>query len=208
MSDFLLTQIINYGAPFFGLLLFLGALGIPVGASALLIAAGAFAQQGFLDWQPAAVFGLLGAVFGDALSFGLGYYAKEAVEIRFGRSSTWKSAQSAFDSRAGLAVYLTRFLITALAIPINLIAASSGMHFRRFMTYDVLGETTWIMLYGGLGYWFGSQWEVVSTFISNFGGLMLGLVFLLGGMVLALRLSRSKSAPVEQPDPSIGARNM
>jgi membrane protein DedA with SNARE-associated domain len=197
MSDFLLTQIINYGAPFFGLLLFLGALGIPVGASVLLIAAGAFAQQGFLVWQPTAVFGLVGAILGDALSFGLGYYAREAVEIRFGGSPAWKSAQSAFDSRAGLAVYLTRFLVTALALPINLIAASSGMRFRRFMTYDVLGETTWILLYGGLGYWFGSQWEVVSDFISDFGGLMLGLVFLLGGILLALRWLRSKNIPAE-----------
>ena len=206
MADFLLTQIINYGAPFFGFLLFLGALGIPVGASVLLIAAGAFAQQGFLVWQPTAAFGLFGALLGDALSFGLGYYAREAVEIRFGGSSAWKSAQSAFDSRAGLAVFLTRFLVTALAVPINLIAASSGMRFRHFMTYDVLGETTWILLYGGLGYWFGSQWEVVSDFISNFGGLMLGLVFLLGGIVLSLRGLRSKNAPDEQPEPRVERR--
>ena len=40
MADYLLTQIINYGAPLFGLILFLGALGIPIPASILLIAAG------------------------------------------------------------------------------------------------------------------------------------------------------------------------
>ena len=32
MSDYLLTLIINYGAPAFGVLVFLGALGVPVGA--------------------------------------------------------------------------------------------------------------------------------------------------------------------------------
>ena len=46
MSDFLLTQVINFGAPLIGLILLLGALGFPVGASVVVIAAGAFSQQG------------------------------------------------------------------------------------------------------------------------------------------------------------------
>ena len=49
MSEFLLTQVINYGTPLIGLILFLGALGFPVGASVVVIAAGAFGQQGILD---------------------------------------------------------------------------------------------------------------------------------------------------------------
>jgi membrane-associated protein len=192
MSNFLLTQIINYGAPLFGLILFLGALGFPVGASVVLIAAGAFSEQGILAWLPTAVLGLLGAVIGDVLSFSIGFYAKDWVNNRFGNSKAWKSAEETFDARAGLAIYLTRFLITALAIPINLIAGGSGIKFRRFMTYDTLGELTWIVLYGGLGYLFGSQWELVSTFLDNFGGLMLGLIILASGIALALRKLRNE----------------
>ena len=70
MSDFLLTQVINFGAPLIGLILLLGALGLPVGASVVVIAAGAFSQQGVLDWYSAIVIGLTGAVIGDALSYG------------------------------------------------------------------------------------------------------------------------------------------
>ncbi len=190
MSDFLLTQIINYGAPLFALFLFLGALGIPVGASVLVIAAGAFSQQGILEWPITALFGLLGSVLGDAISFGIGFYAKDWVDGRFGKSSVWKNAQATFDARAGLAIYLTRFLITALALPTNLIAGGSGIRFRRFMAYDSLGEFTWIFLYGGLGYLFGSQWELASDFISNFGGLILGVVILGGGVWLGFRRMR------------------
>jgi membrane-associated protein len=178
MSDYLLTQVINYGAPLFGLILFLGALGLPVGASVVLIAAGAFSQQGILAWLPTAALGLLGAVLGDALSFSIGFYAKDWINQRFGNSKAWQSAEASFDERAGPAIFLTRFLVTALAIPTNLIAGGSGIKFRRFMTYDALGETIWIILYGGLGYFFGSQWELVSTFLSNFGGLMMGVVIL------------------------------
>ena len=197
MSDYLLTLIINYGAPVFAVLLFLGALGVPVGASVLVIAAGAFSQQGLLDWPVAAMLGLIGAVIGDAVSFGIGFYAKDGVDRRFGRSSVWRNAKQAFDRRAGLAIYLTRFLITALAIPTNLIAGGSGIQFRRFMFYDSLGELTWIVLYGGLGYIFGSQWELVSEFISNFGGLILGLVILGAGIWLGTRRLRSAYSPKE-----------
>jgi membrane-associated protein len=191
MSDFLLTQIINHGAPLFGLILFFGALGIPVPASILLIAAGAFSQQGILDALSTGLLGLLGAVLGDAASFSMGHYAKDWVDQRFAASSAWKNAQQTFAARAGMAVYLTRFLITALAIPTNLIAGGSGFRFRKFMTYDIAGETTWILLYGGLGYWFGSEWELVSDFIDNFGGLMLGIVILIAGIVLAIRWSKT-----------------
>ena len=195
MSEFLLTQVINYGAPIFGFILLLGALGVPVGASVVLIAAGAFSQQGILNWLPAAALGLLGAVIGDAISFCIGYYAKDWVDRHFGNSKAWKSAEASFDARAGLAIFLTRFLITALAIPTNLIAGGSGIQFRRFITYDSLGEFTWIILYGGLGYFFGSQWELVSTFISNFGGLMLGLLILVSGVWLAMRRFRNELSP-------------
>lgn len=201
MSDYLLTLLINYGAPVFAILLFLGALGVPVGASALVIAAGAFSQQGILDWPVIAVLGLIGAIIGDAVSFGIGYYAKDWVDRRFGRSSAWRSAKQAFEERAGLAIYLTRFLITALAIPTNLIAGGGGIRFRRFMVYDSFGELTWIILYGGLGYLFGSQWELVSEFISNFGGLILGLVILGVGIWLwTKRLRNIESAKEKVPE--------
>jgi membrane-associated protein len=201
MSDYLLTQIINYGAPLFGLILFLSALGAPLPASFLLVAAGAFSQQGFLDWFSIAIFGLLGAVAGDAMSFGIGFYARKWVSKRMEGSPSWISAQKSFDARAGLAIYLTRFLITALAVPTNLIAGGSGIRFRRFMVYDSLGELTWIVLYGGLGYIFGSQWELVSEFISNFGGLILGLVILGVGIWLwTNRLRNMESAEQKIPE--------
>ncbi|MGZ9222718.1 MAG: DedA family protein, partial [Anaerolineales bacterium] len=102
----------------------------------------------------------------------------------------WRSAKQSFEDRAGLAIFLTRFLITALAVPTNLIAGGGGIQFRRFIVYDSIGELTWIILYGGLGYVFGSQWEVVSEFISNFGGLILGIVLLGVGIWLARRRLR------------------
>jgi membrane protein DedA with SNARE-associated domain len=176
MSDFLLTQVINFGAPLIGLIILLGALGFPVGASVVVIAAGAFSQQGILDWYSAIIIGLAGAMIGDMLSYSMGYYAKGWTEKRFGNSSPWINAKESFQNNAGWAIFLTRWLITAVAIPTNLIAGGSGYKFSHFLFYDATGELTWLLLYGGLGYWFGSQWELVYDFMSNFGGLVLGVV--------------------------------
>jgi membrane-associated protein len=198
MADYLLTQIINYGAPLFGFILFLAALGFPLPASILLVAAGAFSQQGILNGFAIAIFGLLGVVAGDATSFGMGFYAKNWVSKRMEGSPSWRNAQKSFYARAGLAIYLTRFLITGLAVPTNLIAGGSGIQFRRFIIYDSLGELTWIVLYGGLGYLFGSQWELVGEFISNFGGLILGLVLLGGGLWWWTRWARNSANSKEK----------
>ena len=82
MSDYFLTQVINYGAPLFALTIFLGALGLPVGASLMVIAVGAFSQQGYFDFWLMSALGLLGALAGDALSYSLGYYGRDWAQTR------------------------------------------------------------------------------------------------------------------------------
>jgi membrane protein DedA with SNARE-associated domain len=192
LTDSLLTGVLIYGAPAFGLALLLGALGIPLPGSLFVVAAGAFVRQGVLDGPLAAIFGLGGALLGDSLSYGLGRFARDWVQRRFGPSPTWRKAQATFDRRGGLAVYLTRFLLTPLAIPVNLIAGGSGYTFWRFMTYAAAGEITWLALYGGLGYAFGSQWELISQFMSDFSGLLIGVAALGAGVYFLVYFQRTR----------------
>lgn len=192
MSDFLLTQIINYGAPILGAIVFIGAMGAPFPATVIVIAVGAFCKQGFLSWYTTGLVALVCVVMGDSLSYAMGYYAREPVLRRFGTSERWAQAESTFNRWGGMSVLLTRFLITGLAVPVNLIAGTSNFPFRKFFLYDLLGEAIWVFGYGGLGYLFGTQWELIGTFISNFGSLTLGLVILLTGIILAIRWLRSR----------------
>jgi len=57
-----------------------------------------------------------------------------------------------------------------------------------------------IVLYGGLGYIFGSQWEAISQFISDFSGLLVGVVALGAGIYFLVRRRRRKEVPL-QPQP-------
>lgn len=190
MSDFLLTQIINYGAPSLGVVVFLAALGIPFPATAIMIAVGAFGREGFLPWHTTGLVALTCVILGDCLGYGLGYYVRGPVLRRFGDSERWIKAESFFQQRGGLSIFLTRFLVTGIASPVNIIAGTSNISFRTFLIYDLAGESIWVVGYGGLGYLFGNQWEVVSEFISSFGGLIIGLVLLGVGIWLGMKRLR------------------
>ena len=187
MSDFLLTQIINYGAPILGVIVFISALGAPFPCTLLVIAAGAFAKQGLLTWYTTGLTALAFVVLGDNLSYAMGHFAREPVLRRFQDSENWIKAETSFNRWGGMSVFWTRFLITGIAVPVNLIAGTSGFGIRRFFFYDLLGEAIWIFGYGGLGYLFGTQWEVVSDVLSNISGLSLGLVILGIGIWLGVR---------------------
>lgn len=187
MSDFLLTQIINYGAPILGVIVFIGAMGAPFPGTLLIIAAGAFARQGLLTWYTTGLVTLAFVVLGDNLSYTMGHYARGPVLRRFQNSERWNQAEQTFNRWGGMAVVWTRFLITGIAVPVNLIAGTSGFGLRRFFIYDLVGETIWVFGYGGLGYLFGTQWEVISELLSNISGFALGLVLLGIGVWLGIR---------------------
>lgn len=194
MSEYLLTQVINYGAPLLAIVIFIGALGLPLPCTLLIIAAGAFAHQGILAWHTTAIICLTSVIIGDSLSYFMGYYLRELVLNRFSGTPGWRQAEQAFQKWGPLSIFFSRFLITAIALPVNLLAGTGRFPYKKFIVYDILGETVWVFGYGGLGYLFGSEWELVSDFISNFGGLLLGLLFFVFGIRQAANWQKQNKA--------------
>jgi membrane-associated protein len=198
LTEYILAYILTYGVIALGLALLIGAIGIPIPTTLLVVAGGAFIRQGLLSLPLVAVIGLIAAVTGDSLSYGIGSYAGGWVERRYGATAAWQSARGSFVRHGAWSIYLSRFLLTSIAIPVNLIAGSTSFGYRRFFPLVLIGEFTWLALFGGLGYAFGSQWEVISTFASDFGGLVFGLVILVAGLYLAFRLLRKNRLPSNQ----------
>jgi membrane protein DedA with SNARE-associated domain len=190
LTDFFLTGLITYGPLVLGLALLLGAMGLPMPIPLLGLAAGAFARQGLIDWKTLSALGLMGAVLGDSVSYAVGRFAGGWVQGRLGGSSGWQKAGDQFQQRGALAVYVTRFLLTPLAVPTSMIAGSSGYAFRRFLAYAVAGDITWIALYCGLGYIFGSRWQVISQLVSHYLGWLGGAAVVGIGVYFLLRRSR------------------
>jgi len=182
MTQYLITQVINYGTPLLALIVFIGGLGVPLPCTPLVIAAGAFAKQNILPWPSTAIISIISVVIGDSISYSMGYYFRERVITRFSATPRWLRAEQSFQKWGPLSIFFSRFLVTPIALPVNLLSGTTGLPFRVFLTYDLLGEIIWILGYGGLGYFFSSNWEPISNFISNFGGLLVVVIILIIGI--------------------------
>jgi membrane protein DedA with SNARE-associated domain len=162
LSSLLLTLIGTYGAPALALGLMLAALGAPLPSTLLVLTGGALVQMGALDLPTTLGLALGCVVLGDGLSYAMGRLFCGPIRRRWGRTAAWQRAEALVRRRGGLAVLLTRFALTPLAIPVNLAAGGSGFSFRHFLAYDLTGEVIWLLGYGALGYLFGSQWAAVA----------------------------------------------
>lgn len=195
LGSLFLSAMTTAGPAALALALFLGPLGLPIPTGLLVVAAGAFARQGLMPLAPVAVLGLGATLLGDAASYLLGRFARGWAG-RLGssrRASAWQRAREQFRRRGGPAIYATRVLLTALDVPTNLIAGSSGYSFRRFLAWDVAGRVTWLLLYGGLGFLFSNQWQAVTALLGGYGlwvGIAVGVIFLLVHLVRRLRRPR------------------
>lgn len=187
ISDFLLTALLNQGNLLLGVALFLAALGIPLPASMLVIAAGAFTRQGVLAWEGAATAALLGAVAGDGCSYLVGRYGLDRMSTRLQDAVRQSITAKRFARWGGWSVFVTRFLLTPVALPVNLLAGSTRYPWHRFMGAVLAGELAWVALFGGLGYVFADQWESMSQLASDFGGVLVGIALTAVGVMLVWR---------------------
>ncbi|MGQ0600322.1 MAG: DedA family protein [Anaerolineales bacterium] len=194
LSEFLLTSMQTYGAWVLGAATLISALGMPLPATMLLVAAGAFAQQGLLDWQTAIVLAALGAVLGDQVSYWMGWSGSALTLRRVRATPAWQHAQGLFQRWGGLAIFLSRFALTPLALPVNLLAGSTRYGAWRFFGPAALGEILWVLIFGGLGFAFADQWANVSALTNDLSTYFLVLMALLLGSAYWLRRQRLKPA--------------
>ena len=189
LSALFLSAMLTYGIWALGLATLAGAIGVPVPTSMLVIAAGALARQGVLDWQWAVALAILGAIAGDFVSYLIGRFGARLAPQRLQSTVAGRRAQATFARWGGLAVFLSRFLLLPLALPINLMAGSTSYTPWRYMSFVVTGEVIWVLAFGGMGYAFASSWETLSDSLGSMGGVAAGVaVAVAGGAYLLRRL--------------------
>lgn len=189
VTQFFFDVLAAYGPAALGLALLVGNMGLPTPTTPLILACGALAREGLMDWQAAAIWGYAGAILGDLFSYAVGRsgwdWAQRALSER--RADLWNRALARFQRHAGLAVYLTRFIFTTLDVPINLIAGSSRYPAQRFLAVTLAGRATWLVLFGGFGYIAGSQWRNASRLINEYSFYLATAILVILGAALFYR---------------------
>jgi membrane protein DedA with SNARE-associated domain len=143
----------DYGPAALFVIAALGGIGVPAPVTVTLLAAGAVARQG----GPERVFLFLaaataGATVGDGISYAMGRWGLGGMRRRLERSRSWNRAREALEARGGTAaVLLTRFLLTPLALPTNLLCGGDRYPFLRFAGLCAVGHVIYQVGIGASG---------------------------------------------------------
>ena len=159
---------------------FVAALAIPIPTSTTLAAAGAFSVQGYFSLPLVLLTALAGNVAGDTVGYFAARRYGERTLIFIGlrrviSSPRYANLKEYVRDYPGSLIFFTRFL-TEVGPTVNVLSGLAGVPYRTFFIFDLLGETSYVLLYGLAGYFLGGQWENNVWFLAK-GGLVM---FLLG----------------------------
>lgn len=181
MTEALLALLPDWGPWLLAVTTFLSCLMLPIPASLLMLAGGAFVATGDLSLFAVMAGALAGAVAGDQL----GYFAGRGAG-RFLPRLRGKRARMLAHGRAKLrrngwsAVFFSRWLFAPLGPSVNVAAGALGFSHRKFTLAGVAGEMVWVALYVGIGFAFGANLEAATELASSALGLLAALAVLVG----------------------------
>jgi membrane protein DedA with SNARE-associated domain/membrane-associated phospholipid phosphatase len=166
-------------------------IGLIAPGETVVIAGGVIAGQGEIDLVPLIGLVWICAVLGDTTSFYLGRRLGRRFLERHGprvkiTPERLMSVEGYFDRHGGKTILIGRFigLVRALA---PFIAGTSGMPFRRFIPFSIVGTGLWATTFCVLGYIFWRSFDQVAHLAGQaiFGfGLTVGVIV---GIVVAYK---------------------
>ncbi len=180
----LISWIQQFGYPALWLSIFVAAIGIPLPISFMLLAAGAFATLGDFNVFLLGGIALTASVCGDSVGYLIGRlvgirvlkWLERPYRFNLISAQTLQKSQYYFSKRGGWAIFLSRFIISALGGTINLLAGAEMYPYRRFLLFDICGEACGAIIFLTLGYTFGASWEAIGDVIGTTSLLILALL--------------------------------
>ncbi|WP_034087200.1 DedA family protein [Streptacidiphilus albus] len=157
----------HYGYAAVFLLVLLDNCLVPVPGQTLLTAAAVYAGAGALSLPGVVGTAFAGAVVGAALAYLVGRVGGRAFVHRYGRyvllpPKRFAPVEAFFVRNGGKVLLFARFL-DGLRQTSGVLAGISGMDWRRFGVYNVLGSLLWVGVWAGLGYSTGTHIGLVYT---------------------------------------------
>ncbi len=192
MTEYFLSALESYGPIVLGLALLIAALGLPTPATPLVLAAGALARQGMVNFEAALALAFLGIMLGDMSSYALGRYAGKQINGQTGRrGDLLKKAQELLEKRGALAIFLTRTVIITLDVPTSLIAGGTRYPFTRFLLSGAAGRVLWLGVYAGLGYVFSDRWQHINQMAGQYSLLLGGVAIVVIAAYILVKRRRA-----------------
>jgi undecaprenyl-diphosphatase len=178
--------------------------GLVVPGETVMLLGGAVAGQGAIDIYLLIAIAWFSAWLGDTTSFFLGRRLGREFVLRHGprvgiSHERFEKVEDYFSRHGGKTIFIGRFisLIRAFA---PFVAGSSGMSYRAFVPFSILGTGLWASAHIMVGYLFSRSIETAGKYAAK-GAFLLGLLIavVVGVVVLSrhFRVAANRAAAVE-----------
>ncbi|MGN6379437.1 MAG: DedA family protein [Gaiellales bacterium] len=179
----------GYLAVFFPVMLEL--VGIPFPSETILLAAGATASLSRLNLLAVMALGLAAAVIGALLGYLIGHAVGKrllgwTVRRGFLRQHHLDRVDGFFSRHGGKTLVLARFL-PGVRIPTFWMAGAGSMPVRRFMAWNVVGATLWVVTVTLAGYVFAGSVGALDQVLGRDAAIAMAAVVVLGAVAFEIR---------------------
>jgi len=194
--DDVLSALLRFGYPALALILFLGALGLPLPNGLSAVIAGSLAAAGRMSWLAAILTAITSSVLGDMIAYSLGRFVGERLLEHWGHwvgytRERQARVQTLLQRWGGILVLVTRTLVSSVSSVVGLVAGISHYRASAFFAFVLLGRILWTSAYMGLGYGIGGSLESATSFLAALTGLLLSLIVAAAAGFVSRPMSRS-----------------
>ena len=154
----------------------------------LLFAAGTFAAIGSFDLWLLCIILTLAAIAGDTVNYWIGSYVGPRVfhkeKVRFLNKSHLVKAHEFYERYGGKTIIIARF-VPIIRTFAPFVAGIGKMTYGKFMSYNVIGGISWVLICVLAGFYFGNLPLVKNNFSLVIGAII--IISILPGVVEFLR---------------------
>jgi membrane protein DedA with SNARE-associated domain len=144
--DNVLSALLSFGYPALALILFLGALGLPLPNGLSAVIAGSLAAAGRMSWSAAILIAITSSVLGDMIAYGLGRFVGGRLLEHWGHWIGYTRDRQArmqvlLQRWGGILVLVTRTLVSSVSSVVGLIAGISHYRASHFLPSSCLAAS-------------------------------------------------------------------
>jgi membrane protein DedA with SNARE-associated domain len=192
----LLSYLLLYRYVALAVVVYVGAVGAPLPVNMMLLALGAFANQGFfsfwLSLAVTAIFNTLGDLTGYVITRKYGEAIIRILHIR--KAQFFVNLEKELQSDAAITVFITRFAGSMSSVT-NLLAGLVKVSFTTFFVNDLAANILEPGMWLAIGYGVGSYWNDFSNLSSIVGGIFAVSII----MFILFRMQRRMMKKYQNP---------
>jgi membrane protein DedA with SNARE-associated domain/membrane-associated phospholipid phosphatase len=170
--------------------------GLVVPGETVMLLGGAVAGQGAIDIYLLIAVAWFAAWLGDTTSFFLGRKLGRNFVLDHGPKvgishDRFEKVEDYFGRHGGKTIFIGRFISLVRAFA-PFIAGSSGMQYRAFVPYSILGTGLWATAHILVGYFFSRSIETAGKYAAKGAFALATLIVVVAGIVFIYRRLREK----------------